>query len=102
MSKPLAKPPPPSRYSYGRLTEEIERAISSRQDITQKDVASYINLTEPQMTHRMKGRYAKFTIEHIGGIADFLDAPDGWPLLAWKEAAKRDKRWQRRHPEWRA
>lgn len=92
MSKSLAKRPPPSRYSYEAVTEEIERALSSdaarSKGITQKDVAFHCNLTEAQFSHRMRGVYSQFEVEHFGAIADFLKAPAGWPFVQWNEAAR--------------
>jgi transcriptional regulator with XRE-family HTH domain len=81
MPRELAKPPPKSRYSYKAATTEIEKEISAGERGTQKDVASYLNLTEQQFSHRMRGVNAKFTVEHFGAIADFFKAPAGWPFV---------------------
>lgn len=88
-----AKSPPESRYSYDRITEEIQSAIErtkrERPGFTQKDVASYCNLTEQQFSHRMSGIRVWFKVEDLGAIADFLRAPPGWPFVVSSPAAVR-------------
>jgi hypothetical protein len=81
MSRELAKPPPPSRYSYARAVLEVERVLDTLPAGTQKQVAGYCNLTEQQFSHRMRGVQAKFTLEHLGAIADFFKMPAGWPFV---------------------
>lgn len=81
MSRELAQPPPPSRYSYKDATREIARELATREVGTQKQVAGYCNLTEQQFSHRMRGVWSKFTVEHFGAIADHLKMPAGWPFI---------------------
>jgi hypothetical protein len=90
MSRELAQPPPKSRYSYKSATREIARELSSREEAgLQKQVAGYCNLTEPQFSHRMRGVYSFFKVEHFGAIADFLEMPPGWPFVPAEPKGRR-------------
>lgn len=89
MPRDLAKPPPKSRYSYAAATLEVEKQLTKRGRGAQKQVAGYCNLTEQQFSHRMRGVYAFFEIEHFGAIADFLRMPPGWPFVPLAEEKKK-------------
>jgi hypothetical protein len=89
MSRKLAEPPPESRYSYQRATAEVEREISDRGVGAQKQVAGYLNLTEQQFSHRMRGAYAKFSVQHFGAIADHFKMPQGWPFVPLAASARK-------------
>ena len=40
MSRELAEPPPPSRYSYAAATKEVARELATRERGTQKQLAA--------------------------------------------------------------
>ena len=90
MPKSLPVPPPPSRYSYRAAVEEIGRCIDEEakkpNGLTQKQIAGAANLDESAFSHRRTGAKSKLTLEHIGAIADFLNAPPGWPFVPGGDA----------------
>lgn len=95
MPRSLPSPPPPSRYAYRRIVEEIEAQIDIRGVGAQKAVAAYVNLDESAFSHRLTGVKSKFTVEQLGAIADFWKAPAGWPFIPWVEADTRDDAWKK-------
>lgn len=92
MSKPLAAPLPESRYSYRAAVLEVEKEIAEAERGVQKQLANELGLTEPQFSHRMRGKNAKFQVEHFGAIADFFKAPQGWPFVALTAEERKRRR----------
>jgi hypothetical protein len=92
MPKQLPTPTPESRYSYRRAADEVAAEIDERTDLEgpgfQKQVAGAIGLDESAFSHRLTGVKSKFTIEQLGAIADFLQAPPGWPFVPRKRAGR--------------
>ncbi len=83
MPKPLATRPRPGRYTYEAAALEVAKAIGRRGRGTHKALAADLELTSQQLSHRLAGELARFDLEQLGRIADFFDAPPGWPLIPW-------------------
>lgn len=77
--------PPPGRYTLDRATLEIEEQLRRRGRGAQKEVALAIGLDEQAFSHKMRGGKTRFTVEEIGRIADYWNAPRGWPWVSWGE-----------------
>lgn len=45
-----------------------------------------------QLSHRLAGDTVGWKLEEIGAIADFLNAPPGWPFVPWDISAAVFKR----------
>ena len=73
---------PESRYAYERVTREIERVLDQHGRGSRKAAAAACLLTAPQFSKRMTG-VERFSVEHLGIIADHLQAPLGWPFVPW-------------------
>jgi hypothetical protein len=86
MPKPLARPPPRSRYSYERVVDEIAHRIAMLPRGTTARLARELGLETHQFSHRLRGVKAKFSPEQIGAISDFIvpgGAPVAWPWYPW-------------------
>jgi hypothetical protein len=94
MPKPSPEPLPRSRYSYERVRAEIRTKIpeqrKGKRDKAswglQKQVADHCNLSPTSFNKRLRGISEQLKVEHLGAIADFFNAPRGWPLISWVEA----------------
>lgn len=51
-------------------------------------VARHMGWSSQQLTHRLAGDY-QLSLEELGEIILFLDAPPGWPLIDWRTAKAR-------------
>lgn len=87
MSQP--KPPTP-RYTLRRATLEIAEVLRVRGRGSRKEVALGIGLNEQAFSAKMRGVYTSLSIEEIGQIAAYLDAPTGWPWVPWSEGERMD------------
>lgn len=78
-----------SRYSQRLVTAEIRQALARKNERgTHKKLADALGLeTSQQLSHRLAGDYA-FSVEELGAVADFFDAPLGWPFIPWSIAAR--------------
>jgi hypothetical protein len=89
--------PPVGRYSYEEATKEVERLLDRLGRGSAKQLAVYLDMTEAQFSHRMRGVYARFSLEHFGAIADWAareareQPPPGWPFERWRVVAPRGK-----------
>jgi hypothetical protein len=79
--------PPAPRYTYPRVTDEIEAALKRSPRGTQARLSEVLDMDSGTFRNTMKSREgARFSIEQLGVIADRLKAPKGWPWLTWDEA----------------
>jgi hypothetical protein len=71
-----------SRYSTKEAALRIERAMGrSRPVLSNKEVAAAIEMTDDLFSRKLRMKRSTFTLEEMGAIADFFDAPPGWPVL---------------------
>lgn len=89
MPRPIKNKPPPGPYSYKSVCEEIERLILRRGHGSQKELASFIGLTEQQFSKRLHDAGARFSLEQVSAITAWATdekgrpAPIGWPWVPW-------------------
>jgi hypothetical protein len=74
------------RYSAKQVSLEITAAIKRKGRGTHKELAAHMGWDSTQLSHRLAGDTTRWKIEQIGAIADFLEAPPGWPFLPWEVA----------------
>lgn len=71
-----------SRYSIVEATLRVQKAISrSRPRLLDKDVAKAIGMSVDVFSRKMNRNRSEFTLDELGAIADFFNAPPGWPIL---------------------
>ncbi|MEI8352412.1 MAG: hypothetical protein WCG36_08885 [bacterium] len=71
------------RYSQSRVSAEINAAIDRGERGTHKRLSLALGLrTTQQLSHRRKSQY-EWSLEEIGVVADFFNAPIGWPFVPW-------------------
>jgi hypothetical protein len=71
-----------SRYSIKEATLRVEKAMGrSRPPIQNKELASALGMGEDVFSRKMRMKRSTFTLDELGAIADFFEAPDGWPVL---------------------
>jgi hypothetical protein len=76
------------RYNWPSVLAEIKTRRDRGPRGTHKALSLALKLdTTQQLSHRLQGRYDT-TLEEIGVIADFFDAPIGWPFIPWAIAEK--------------
>lgn len=83
----LNRPAHVGRYSTKAVSLEIAAAIKRKGRGTHKALAAHMGWGHTQLSHRLAVDTTRWRIEEIGAIADFLDAPPGWPFVAWDVAA---------------
>ena len=94
MPRSLKTRPPPGPYTYKAVVVEIEGLINRKGRGSQKELASFVGLTENQFSKRLRGLGARFSIEQIGAIAAWATddkgkpAPLGWPWIPWAVATR--------------
>jgi hypothetical protein len=102
MSKTSQLPLPRSRYNYESVRAEIRTRVPEvkkgpRDPETwgvQKLVAARCNLTPASFNKRLRGLSEQLKVEHLGAIADFFNAPPGWPLIPWVQAEDMERAWR--------
>jgi hypothetical protein len=95
-SMPANKLKPPlrvGRYTYDGVVSEITRAIRRGGRGTHAKLAAALGLQSQQLSHRLAGTYARFSLEDFGIIADYMAATQGphgygrgWPFLTYEES----------------
>lgn len=86
--------PPVGPYTYKGVVEEIERLVLRKGHGSQKELASFIGLTEQQFSKRLHDAGARFDLEQISAIAAWATdekgrpAPLGWPWIPWDVASR--------------
>lgn len=71
-----------SRYSIKEATLRVEKAMGrSRPQVQNKELAGALGMAEDVFSRKMRLSRSTFTLDELGAIADFFDAPDGWPVL---------------------
>jgi hypothetical protein len=71
-----------SRYSIKEATLRIEKAMGrSRPPIQNKELAAAIGMAADVFSRKMRITRSTFTLDELGAIADFFEAPEGWPIL---------------------
>lgn len=71
-----------SRYSTKAATLQVEMAMGrSRPVLTNREMAAQIGLKEDVFSRKINLSRSSFSLEEFGAIADFFNAPVGWPML---------------------
>jgi hypothetical protein len=77
-----------TRYTYKAILDEVRLVVESMPRGTHRALGDACNLDHPGFSKRLAGgRGYSFSIEHLGAIADALNAPPGWPFIPWNGAA---------------
>lgn len=79
------KPLVVARYSISDAAAEVIRVSNRIGRGARKGIALGIGLNEQQMSAKLRDVYDHFTVEQLGQIANFLEAPSGWPWVPWPE-----------------
>lgn len=82
--------PPPGRYSLRKVALEIDEQLRIRGRGSQKEAAGALGITEQAFSAKLRGVHSNWSVDEIGRLADYWDAPSGWPWIPWKEAEIRD------------
>jgi hypothetical protein len=99
-------------YDYASIARRIEEAIAALPEAerARKVFLPKIAITDDQWSRKINleaARPGRFTYEEITRIANFLQAPLGWPFMEWSqadalkralEALETSRRPSRRHP----
>ena len=74
---------PPSRYSVAECCLRIEKAMGrSRPAVLNKQLAAELDMNPGTFSHKLRNTgKSTFTVEELGLIADWFDAPPGWPFI---------------------
>ena len=74
---------PVSRYSLAKACLNVETAMGrSRPPVLNKELAAEMGLNEGTFSHKLRNTAkSSFTIEELGLIADWFNAPAGWPFV---------------------
>lgn len=80
------------RYSAKQVSLAIAEAIARKGRGTHKALAAHMGWDSTQLSHRLAGDTVRWKLEGIGAIADFLNAPPGWPFVPWDISAAVFKR----------
>lgn len=76
---------PPSRYSYDALRVELQKLLKKKKRGAHKQMAHAAQLTASQLTKKMNETEGeRLHIEHLGLIADWAQAPEGYPLVSFE------------------
>lgn len=94
---PRRPKPPPGRYTLAKVSREIEDRIRIKGRGSQKEAANALGITEQAFSAKLRGVETNWNVEEIGQLADFWDAPPGWPWITWSEAELRDNVRKLRH-----
>jgi hypothetical protein len=79
---PKKKAPIASRYSIKEATLRIEKAMGrSRPRVQNKELAGALGMDEGVFSRKMRQSRSTFSLDELGAIADFFEAPPGWPVL---------------------
>jgi hypothetical protein len=85
------------RYSYARVTAEIEEALQRRKRGAHKAASTALGMSPPAFSKRLnETEGARFSVEELGLLADHLQAPPGWPFVSWKIAADLERAFRTR------
>jgi hypothetical protein len=71
------------RYSLPAVALEIAHQIGRQGRGTHKALAAHMGISSQQLSHRLAIDTTRLKLEEIGVIADFFNAPPGWPFVAW-------------------
>jgi hypothetical protein len=74
---------PVSRYSLQECCIRIVKAMGrSRPKVLRKRLAAELEMDEGTFSHKIRNTpKSSFTIEEIGLVADWFNAPAGWPFI---------------------
>jgi transcriptional regulator with XRE-family HTH domain len=94
VTRPRPDPVPVSRYTLEKIGLEIRSAIEDGRGLPDSKkkrgyhsrIAEYLGMSSQQLSHRLSGDY-ELTIEMVGAIAEFMNAPPGWPFIPWNIAS---------------
>lgn len=71
-----------SRYSIAEATAEVRKAMGrSRPPVADKVMAAELGLNPGSFSAKINMTRSTFTVEEFGKVADFFDAPPGWPFV---------------------
>jgi len=90
---------PRSRYSYEAVVLEIERMLARMGHGSHSRAAELLGWTTSQFAKRMAGTGLtgeRFRLEHLGALADWAQAPMGWPFVSWEQAEAAEQAWKQR------
>ena len=82
------KPVPRSRYSYELVVLEVGRRLAVMGKGSHGRAAEALGMTPSQFAKRMAATGdagERFRIEHLGALADWAQAPVGWPFISWEQ-----------------
>lgn len=73
---------PVGRYSVKEATAEVRKAMDrSAPPILDKEMAAHLDLDPGSFSNKIRMTKSSFTVEEFGVVADFFDAPPGWPFV---------------------
>jgi hypothetical protein len=87
---PKRSPVRAGRYTLRKVALEIEEQLRRRGRGSQKEAAFGIGLSEQAFSAKQLGKHSNWSVEEIGRLADFWDAPTSWPWIPWDMAFDRD------------
>ena len=87
------------RYTKEIVSAEVRRVMSHWRDehgraVPQKALADVLGITPGQLSRKMtlSDRRSQFNTLDCGLLADFFDAPPGWPYIPWDTGNRPMKR----------
>lgn len=87
MGRQHREAPKTSRYTTPGVHAEIATRIAKGGRGTHAALSAHLGMSSQQLTHKLKKARTEWRIEDLSAVADFFDAPSGWPLVQWHIAA---------------
>lgn len=82
-----------SRFSLSQVIHEFEDQLARRGRGAQSRLCEALGWSRDYVSKRQSNVDYHWSIEDIGRVADFWEAPTDWPWISWDVAAARDKAW---------
>lgn len=87
MGRQHRQAPLTARYTTPQVHLEILARIAKGERGTHSSLAAHLGMSSQHLTHKLGKDRTEWRIEDLSAIADFFDAPPGWPLVAWHISA---------------
>lgn len=77
---PIQKNKTGGRYDIREITVRVDR-LRAKRGVEAKDIYTLLGIDKSTWSNKMKMKRSALSIVEVGIIADFLDAPTGWPFI---------------------
>jgi hypothetical protein len=81
------KPLSGGRYDVREITRRVLRRMAERK-VAPKEMYTHLGWDPSTWSIKTKMERSQFSITDFGRIADYLDAPSGWPFISDEQASQ--------------